>query len=53
MSDVKFVFDKPHVCFDADAASLKGTVQGNLAPVVVMGMTRYGFDVSREVCWPV
>lgn len=54
MPDIKIFFElfivlKPDVCFDADAARLKGFVKGYLAPIVVMRVTRHGFNITAEI----
>lgn len=44
-----FIVLKPDVCFDADAARLKGLVKRHLAPIVVMRMTRHWFNITTKV----
>jgi hypothetical protein len=43
--------EEPDVCFDAGAAVAEGVVQGDAAPVVVVGVAGDGRDVLSDGEW--
>ena len=51
MADIEVTFVMPDVCFSADASIRDCQEEWNPAPVVVMAMTVYWDDISREISW--
>lgn len=54
MTDIQLLLPgiEPDIGFHAHAACSNGGVERHFAPVIVVGMTRYGYNVAAEVCRP-
>jgi hypothetical protein len=48
VSDEEVVGEEPDVSFDASAAPVEGVIEGDAAPVVIVGVACYGGDVAGD-----